>query len=63
MADMKPQPPVTPAALARPIQAAMRENPVIRAALARLRPEDRAHAHKAIAEAIAARLEREGWGE
>lgn len=60
---MKPDAPITPAALARPIQAAMRGNPTILAALARLRPEDRAFATKAIADAIAARLEREGWGE
>jgi hypothetical protein len=59
---MKPDAPATPAALVRPIQAAMRENPAIRAALARLGPEDRAYASKAIADAIAARLEREGWG-
>ena len=60
---MKGDAPVAPASLARPIQAAMRENPAIRAALARLGPEDRAHASKAIADAIAARLEREGWRE
>jgi hypothetical protein len=60
---MKPEAPVAPASLARPIQAAMRENPAIRAALGRLRPEDRAYASKAIAAAIAARLEREEWPE
>ena len=60
---MKPAAPVVPAALARPIQAAMRENPAIRAALARLGPEDRAFASKAIADAIAARVERDGWTE
>jgi hypothetical protein len=60
---MKPDAPNTPAALAKPIQAAMRENPTIRAALARLRPEDRAFASKAIADAIAAQLERDGWGQ
>ena len=60
---MKPAAPVTPAPLAGPIRAAMSENPAIRAALARLRPEERAHAVKAIADAIATRLEREGWPE
>jgi len=60
---MKPATPVTPAPLARPIRAAMSENAAILAALARLRPDDRAHAAKAIADAIAARLEREGWSE
>ena len=57
---MKPRPPAPPS-LGAPIRAAMRESPPVRAALARLSPADRLHAGKAIAEAIAARLDRAGW--
>lgn len=60
---MKPRPPARPAQLARPIQTALRDSPAVRAALARLRPADRAFARKAIGDAIAARLKREGWSE
>jgi hypothetical protein len=60
---MKPKTPVNPVSRARPIQAAMRESPAVRAALARLRPADRARANRTIADAIAARLRQEGWSE
>jgi hypothetical protein len=56
---MKPKAPIH----ASRIHAAMRESPAVRTALARLRPADRAHANRAIAEAIAARLRRGGWSE
>ncbi|MGK6355779.1 hypothetical protein ACMGDH_11220 [Sphingomonas sp. DT-207] len=54
---MKPKAPVDSVS----IRAAMRESRAVRAALARLRPADRAHAGQAIGDAIAARLRREGW--
>jgi len=57
---MNPQGRIRWTPFARPIQAALRENRAIRAALAQLRPADAAHARKAIAAAIAERLERQG---
>jgi hypothetical protein len=57
---MKPKAPIHPASLEQPVQKAMRENATVRAALARLRPADRAYASKAIAAAILSRLRREG---
>lgn len=58
---MNPKPPLDPAAINKAIEVAMHENPDIRAALAQLRPADRAQAGKAIGEAIAANLKRAGW--
>jgi hypothetical protein len=58
---MKPKVQADPAPHDRAVQAAMRQNPAIRAALARLRPADRAPAGKAIADAIVTRLKRAGW--
>jgi hypothetical protein len=60
---MKPKAPVDPAPLDRAIRAAMRESPAIRAALARLRPADRAQAGAAIGDAIAAHLKRADWAQ
>jgi hypothetical protein len=60
---MNTRPPIAPAVAKSTITAAMRANPAIRTALARLAPADRAHVGKAIADAIAARLRQEGHGE
>ncbi|HXC55131.1 MAG TPA: hypothetical protein VNU97_07545 [Rhizomicrobium sp.] len=60
---MKPKAPARPTPLARPIQAAMSKSPAVRAALARLRPAERAQVNKAVAAALTARLRREGWSE
>ena len=57
---MKPDARLNPASLEQPVQKAVRENPTVRAALARLRPADRRYASKAIADAILAWLRREG---
>jgi hypothetical protein len=57
---MKPNAPLNPASLERPVQKAIRENAMVRAALARLRPADRRYASKAVADAILAWLRREG---
>jgi hypothetical protein len=59
VADLKTKAPIH----AGRIHAAMRESAAVRTALARLRPADRAHANRAIADAIAARLRRGGWSE
>ena len=57
---MKPQAPADPALLDRAVRAAIHESPAIRAALARLRPADRAQAGQAIGDAIVAQLKPTG---
>jgi hypothetical protein len=60
---MKSKAPRNAAPLADPIRTAMRDSPAIRTALVRLRPADRAHANRAIADMIAAQLRHKGWPE